>query len=87
MSFSNDHNLPLWKCHKEVKAAKILEIKEIDSLLTVIVCGQKPNEQITVPNSYIEKHKPYVGGYFVLYEEGYMSFSPAETFESGYCRI
>jgi hypothetical protein len=32
------------------------------------------------------KHAPHVGGYFVQYEDGYTSFSPAEAFESGYVR-
>lgn len=36
---------------------------------------------------YMRKHKPQVGGYFVQYEDGYKSFSPAEPFESGYTRI
>ena len=35
---------------------------------------------------YMRKHKPQVGGYFVQYEDGYKSFSPAEPFESGYTR-
>ncbi|MCK9988658.1 MAG: hypothetical protein AzoDbin1_05130 [Azoarcus sp.] len=28
-----------------------------------------------------------VGGYYVVYEDGYKSFSPAIAFESGYTRI
>ena len=35
------------------------------------------------PN-YMHKHKPEVGGYYVVYEDGYKSFSPAGAFESGY---
>lgn len=33
---------------------------------------------------YVAKHKPEVGGYYVVYEDGYKSFSPAGAFESGY---
>lgn len=33
------------------------------------------------------KHKPVAGGYFVVYEDGYESFSPAKAFEEGYTRI
>lgn len=36
-----------------------------------------------VSKEYIQKHKPVVGGYYVVYEDGYESFSPAEAFESG----
>jgi hypothetical protein len=33
------------------------------------------------------KHKPEVGGYYVVYKDGYRSFSPAEAFETGYEKI
>lgn len=36
---------------------------------------------------WMTKHNPVVGGYLVLYDDGYCSFSPAEAFESGYTRI
>jgi hypothetical protein len=35
----------------------------------------------------MKKHRPQVGGYYVLYEDGYHSFSPAPAFESGYSLI
>ena len=40
-----------------------------------------------VDHSYIRKHNPQIGGYYVVYEDGYKSFSPAEVFESGYTLI
>ncbi len=36
---------------------------------------------------YMRKHQPKIGGYFVVYKDGYKSFSPAEAFEEGYTRI
>jgi len=42
---------------------------------------------ITVSENYIHKHNPQIGGYYVLYEDGYESFSPADAFESGYSLI
>ena len=36
---------------------------------------------------YMHKHKPQVGGYYVVYKDGYKSFSPAEAFETGYEKI
>jgi hypothetical protein len=32
---------------------------------------------------YVNKHKPQAGGYYVLYEGGYKSWSPADVFEAG----
>lgn len=40
-----------------------------------------------VPSSYMQKHSPEAGGYYVQYEDGYVSFSPAAAFEEGYTRI
>jgi hypothetical protein len=40
-----------------------------------------------VSAEYLAKHKPEVGGYFVVYADGYQSFSPAQAFEEGYTRL
>lgn len=37
-----------------------------------------------VPAAFVVKHQPESGGYYVVYEGGYASFSPAKAFESGY---
>lgn len=36
---------------------------------------------------YVNKHKPEAGGYYVSYDDGYKSYSPAKAFEEGYTRI
>src|SRR3990167_10214609 len=40
-----------------------------------------------VSADYVRKHNPQAGGYYVVYEDGYQSWSPAEAFEGGYIRI
>jgi len=40
-----------------------------------------------VSAEYMAKHTPRAGGYWVRYEDGYESFSPATAFESGYVRV
>jgi hypothetical protein len=42
---------------------------------------------IEVDAAYVMKHDPQPGGYYVVYKDGYKSFSPAEAFEEGYTRI
>lgn len=37
-----------------------------------------------VSAEYVQKHEPKEGGYFVQYQDGYCSWSPADAFESGY---
>ena len=36
---------------------------------------------------WLDKHNPEVGGYLVVYKDGYISFSPAEAFEDGYTKV
>jgi len=49
-----------------------------------IVPAEKGYEPIPVTGTYISKHQPVAGGYYVVYKDGYESFSPAEAFEDGY---
>ena len=67
-------------CHKVVQAAKIEDItteRRPDGATWV-------NGSIQVKPDYLSKHKPEIGGYYVLYQDGYESYSPALAFESGY---
>ena len=76
---SGQIEMPKYKSHKEVWA---LKIKSVDATtVTPEDAGYAPFE---VPEQYIAKHDPKAGGYYVVYEDGYQSFSPAEAFESGY---
>jgi len=87
-------NMPEYKCHKKVWA---LKIKSISSLLETK--ENKPNQtalitpvetaypSFKVSADYIKKHQPHEGGYFVQYEDGYQSFSPAIPFEQGYTKL
>jgi hypothetical protein len=74
---------PKYKCHKEVWALKILEVRGAEGMLIV----EEPYGPINVGVSFIERHRPETGGYWVQYDDGYTSFSPARAFESGYMRI
>lgn len=49
-----------------------------------ILLLEGPVRGVEVSTGYLAKHQPEVGGYFVLYEDGYRSFSPAGVFEAGY---
>lgn len=40
-----------------------------------------------VDAAYIRRHDPQIGGYFVVYEDGYKSYSPRKAFQEGYVRI
>lgn len=83
-----------YKCHKEVLAFKILAINdtadpgdESDGSRWINGDLDHPNEGVYVDFEWMRKHKPQVGGYFVLYSDDYSSYSPAKAFEEGYTEI
>jgi hypothetical protein len=61
--------LPRWKCHKEVTAARIKELKpEYGVQMRIRLCvdlGDDVNGYIPVTSEYLEKHRPEPGGYFL----------------------
>ncbi|HWQ10293.1 MAG TPA: hypothetical protein VN436_14330 [Holophaga sp.] len=76
--------LPLYECHKQVRAAKIkMLVSDAHGPYIITDTGLR----IRVEANYIAKHMPTPGGYFVLYGDGYQSFSPAAAFEQGYSRV
>lgn len=81
---------PKYKCHKEVWALKIKSIRVTDTLResdAYLEFEEEGFAPIHVTAGWMFKHKPTVGGYYVVYEDGYKSWSPAEAFEDGYTLI
>ncbi len=97
MSGQAGMEMPRYKSHKEVWALKIAKI-ELDGDLALSE-NEEPDggARITpedsryapfrVDHAYVRKHNPKVGGYFVVYKDGYKSFSPAKAFEEGYTPV
>lgn len=83
--------MPRYKCHKEVRALKIKSIGPLGADRLHDEAEITPEEEGYAPfrvnGAYIEKHRPQVGGYFIVYKDGYQSYSPAQAFEEGYTRI
>ena len=87
-------DLPLYKCHKQVRAFKISQIEQGKANEPTPYHGGSywllstpPNgHAVEVPVAYMNKHDPAIGGYFVAYEDGYISYSPAKAFEDGYTK-
>ncbi len=85
--------MPKYRSHKEVWALRILEV--LDPVLPgqesdgsrLILPADEGFAPFRVEHDYVRKHNPQAGGYYVVYQDGYKSWSPAEAFESGYTRI
>ena len=89
--------MPRYKCHTEVWALKIKAItfdrdaaqrenRETDGS-AIITPAEEGYAPLRVDFDYVRKHKPEAGGYYVVYADGYKSFSPAKAFEDGYTLV
>lgn len=79
--------LPEYKCHKEVWALKIADLMSLTDGSAMITPTEERYAPFKVSAEWVSKHEPQKGGYYVVYENGYTSFSPSEAFESGYTKI
>ena len=98
MNVEAQTEMPKYQCHKKVWALKIANIKRLvekasdpmaetayaGAIITPEDAGYGPFE---VDADYVRKHAPKAGGYYVVYADGYKSWSPADAFEDGYTRI
>lgn len=75
--------MPKYKCFKEVWALKIDKISVREEKVTLSFADEKYSP-IQVSAEWANKHSIEVGGYYVVYQDGYTSFSPAKAFEEGY---
>ena len=95
--------MPTYKSHKTVSALKIREVvchAHVDPAVSIdefaktdefqgghIIPDDKRYGPIPFDADYFRKHRPKAGGYYVVFQDGYKSFSPAEAFEDGYTLI
>lgn len=84
--------LPRYRSHKEVWALKIRDIdfnhpSTPDNTGALITPEDTLYAPFPVSAAYVRKHEPKPGGYYVLYRDGYKSWSPASEFEDGYTLI
>jgi hypothetical protein len=83
--------MPQYQCHKKVWALKIKEV-----IKHALACRDATKEQDAAfeasdkfqgAAAWYRKHAPEPGGYYVVYPDGYKSYSPAKAFEEGYTLI
>ncbi len=93
-----DKQLPAYKSHKTVWALKIAAIHLLpnpdttgnsaaSSYGAIITPAEPGYEPFEVDATYMIRQSPKEGGYYVQYQDGYKSFSPAQAFEEGYTLV
>ena len=95
--------MPKYKCHKQVWALKIRDVvchahpdpgvsieefsKDPKFSGGFLFAAEEGYAPIPFDAEWYRKHRPKPGGYYVVYQDGYKSYSPADAFETGYTRI
>ena len=75
--------LPEYLCHKIVRAAKIIAVA-LSPTPGFHRLALEGAAHVDVTRAWYGNKAPQPSGYYVQYEDGYSSYSPAETFEQGY---
>jgi hypothetical protein len=82
----NPSGLPQYRCYKQVSAFKIGSALSLSNGRVELV-GINPDHSVIVDAGYVDKHRPQIGGYYVRYQDGYLSWSPAAVFEDGHTLV
>ena len=86
--------LPRWQSHKVVTAAKIILVDMAGredgpegTIMLKVIAANGQEIVLDVESEVFSRGVPEVGDYYVQYDGGYESWSPAEAFEKGYTRL
>lgn len=87
--------MPRYQCHKQVHALKIAGIERhaykegmpLTERALTLTFADPGYDPIDVDHKMTLRYMPQPGDYYVVYDDGYKSLSPAKAFEEGYTRI
>ena len=74
--------MPRYRSHKQVWALEIATV--VGRYLTFRDAGYAG---VMCPEPMFSRYTPVPGDFYVVYDDGYKSFSPAKAFNEGYTRI
>jgi hypothetical protein len=80
--------MPLYRCHKEVRALEIDRIEEHKGK-RIVHFHDDSFEPVTVgvASDLFARYQPAQGDFYMVYADGYESFSPRAAFLDGYIRV
>lgn len=86
---SEEKELPRYKCHKEVWALKIDSLQINRDGSATIFPREPTYSSFNTKPGWDERFKGSEEdtGYYVLYKDGYESWSPTDAFEDGYTLV
>lgn len=77
---------PPYRTNKYVRAVRIAAMGNNDNG-SVRIFPDGDMAPFDVPDHWRVKHTPMIGGYVIVYADGYMSWSPAGAFENSATRL
>lgn len=80
----NSAEMPQYVSHKKVWALELAAADRLTCRLSFVEIGYAG---ITVPAEMWSRYQPVPGDFYVVYADGYKSFSPRKAFLEGYVRI
>ena len=83
---SAQREMPQYECHKKVWALKIAAIEVYEDKSAKIVPSDNGYDMFKTKEGWAEKFHGDENdiGYYVVYPDGYASWSPTSAFDSGY---
>jgi hypothetical protein len=82
--FDVNKDVPLYKSHKTVRALEIMSCVPLTSGGCVISFFGDRFPSQTCGAEMFARYQPVCGDFYVIYEDGYRSFSPRKAFLEGY---
>jgi hypothetical protein len=79
--------MPRYACHKRVWALEISAVGEPHNGLISLAFKDKGYAGKSVPENMFSRYTPVPGDFYVVYDDGYKSFSPRKAFLEGYTKV
>ena len=89
MTSGASREMPRYECHKKVWALKIAAIEIHEDRSATITPADEGYAPFKTAPAWAERFKSGTDdpGYYVVYQDGFASWSPSNAFETGYSRI
>ncbi len=88
---SNLTEMPKYVSHKEVSALEIEGITALgtigDKLMYKLHFKDEAYSSIAIPAEMCARYTPVKGDFYIVYKDGYESFSPRKAFLEGYQKL
>lgn len=76
--------LPLYKSHKTVRALEVASVTEGGPRGRNVFFKDDSYDPVLCPAEMFARYMPVPGDFYVVYDDGYQSFSPRKAFVEGY---